>query len=549
MPYPTPTPKPSLLKQLLLVAGLLAILSLFSPPQAQAANLAPAGSAGQVLIFPYYTVNGNFKTSFNLINSTDLTKAVKLRFRESNKSNDVLDFNVYMSPRDVFSVTLEKTLPVFPDITGGVLLTTSDSTCTHPAIPVEGVQFRDIYTATQPEDVLEGYLEVIEMGVVTDPDVIAGTTHTLDRPGDCSSIQRAWQEGRFTQGGAASNTRLIDVVNPDSPAYPNPPSTAGYYGSHHPAGLSEPTGGLIGNSILVDTLNLAAYVAEPSAIQNYSTRAQHYLSSDYNFYMLPSLASGSVQDGWGLVQRDWGLDDINIAPSRRVPTGINPMPITQALLTTSLSNQYFLGQPADTSENTYTDWVISAPMRKHGIYNGYMYISSPTGYLPGQDVPVSAPIGAAEAPFGYWKALSGTSSGTSSGADMSANFTYWGKEEEEVHPQFEEFSPPTGPGTPSLTLQREVNIFTLTRTGGPTSVLGSNSADKLLIVEDLYNGWGTLEFDSYIYDLDSPRYTAYWVTPPDLGENPGSTEGVPVHGFMAARHNRMGETLPMAVTH
>ncbi len=39
---------------------------------------------------------------------------------------------------------------------------------------------------------------------------------------------------------------------------------------------------------------MAGFVAEPTSVVNYSTLAQHYLSSDQHFYLLPSLASGTV---------------------------------------------------------------------------------------------------------------------------------------------------------------------------------------------------------------------------------------------------------------
>ena len=61
---------------------------------------------GQVLILPYYNVNNNFATQIGITNTTDEYKAVKLRFRESGKSQDVLDFNVYMSPWDQWTASV-----------------------------------------------------------------------------------------------------------------------------------------------------------------------------------------------------------------------------------------------------------------------------------------------------------------------------------------------------------------------------------------------------------------------------------------------------------
>jgi hypothetical protein len=67
---------------------------------AQAVNVSADG-LGNVLIYPYYTVNkdinGNrFNTLMSVVNTTASTKAVKVRFREGKNSEEVLT-NVFLS--------------------------------------------------------------------------------------------------------------------------------------------------------------------------------------------------------------------------------------------------------------------------------------------------------------------------------------------------------------------------------------------------------------------------------------------------------------------
>ena len=74
---------------------------------AQAVNLSEDGT-GNVLIFPYYTVNttaaGNAANTYiNITNTTGCTKAVKVRFLEGRNSREVLDFNVFLSPFDMWT--------------------------------------------------------------------------------------------------------------------------------------------------------------------------------------------------------------------------------------------------------------------------------------------------------------------------------------------------------------------------------------------------------------------------------------------------------------
>ena len=83
---------------------------------AEAVMVNPNG-LGQVLIYPYYTVrNGQrgrrrrpFNTLLSIVNTTNSTKAVKVRFREGKASAEVLDFNVFLSPKDMWTAAVTPT--------------------------------------------------------------------------------------------------------------------------------------------------------------------------------------------------------------------------------------------------------------------------------------------------------------------------------------------------------------------------------------------------------------------------------------------------------
>src|SRR5690554_5092514 len=100
---------------------------------AQAINLNPDG-LGQVLLYPYYTVNGGNSTVVTVVNTTDRVKAVKVRFVEALNSAEVLDFNLYLSPFDVWAAN------VVADGDTGAKLLTEDTSCTVPQI-VSGTSF------------------------------------------------------------------------------------------------------------------------------------------------------------------------------------------------------------------------------------------------------------------------------------------------------------------------------------------------------------------------------------------------------------------------
>ena len=87
---------------------LIPILILLISTQINAVQLSSNGM-GQVLIFPYYTVNGGFNTLINLVNTTSDAKALRVRFREAANGREVFTFNLYLAPHDVWTGGLVKT--------------------------------------------------------------------------------------------------------------------------------------------------------------------------------------------------------------------------------------------------------------------------------------------------------------------------------------------------------------------------------------------------------------------------------------------------------
>ena len=175
---------------------------------ANAVDLNPDG-LGQVLIYPYYTVNKSQDSLFTVVNTTGIGKAVKVRFLEGYNSREVLDFNLFLSPHDVWTARVSQTADA-ADGGGGAVFTT-DKSCTSPTIDPAGVPFvtagfdgsgADPDTGVQipadggPTDLTrtrEGYLELITMGDIPAGSPLASDiTHVLNgqpdggTPPDCS---------------------------------------------------------------------------------------------------------------------------------------------------------------------------------------------------------------------------------------------------------------------------------------------------------------------------------------------------------------------------
>jgi hypothetical protein len=193
---------------------------------AHAVNVNPDG-LGEVLIYPYYTVREGNDTLLSVVNTTNKVKAVKVRFLEGKNSREVIDFNLYLSPFDIWTGALKTSAD-------GTLLTTPDKSCTVPTIPPEGVALRNFEYSGQRADgeddsldrTREGYVEIIEMGVVNDTGAFTpatAATHVDGVPQDCSVLSAAWSGGgqwvadpnlgiTFSPGGLAGSGVLINVT-------------------------------------------------------------------------------------------------------------------------------------------------------------------------------------------------------------------------------------------------------------------------------------------------------------------------------------------------
>jgi hypothetical protein len=114
------------------VAGIVGAAGLVSV--SNAVNINPDG-LGQALIYPYYTVNKGNNTLISVVNTTNQTKAVKVRFLEGRDSLEVLDFNLYMSPFDVWTAAVVSDGPegTSPAAAPAARMFTSDTSCTVPS--------------------------------------------------------------------------------------------------------------------------------------------------------------------------------------------------------------------------------------------------------------------------------------------------------------------------------------------------------------------------------------------------------------------------------
>lgn len=177
-----------------------------------------ADGLGQALIFPYYTAqaaSGNaFNTYISIVNHRSEAKALRVRFREGRAAREVLGFNLFLSPNDVW------TGAVVPN-GAGARLVSSDVSCTDPPLGADLPQeFRNTSYAGMQSDgfgdgldrTREGFVEVLEMATLTGTSADAVTHLASGAPANCAQVRGAAAlDVARPNGGISGSLTLINV--------------------------------------------------------------------------------------------------------------------------------------------------------------------------------------------------------------------------------------------------------------------------------------------------------------------------------------------------
>lgn len=428
-------------KRKLLAAAVVSTFAVASGT-ASAVYLSETGT-GQVLLFPYYTVNSVDSTAYatyvHLVNTSNAPKAVKVRFREAKNSRDVLDFNVYLSAHDVWTGTVSKSTT-----TDGAVLTTTDKTCTVPAIPAAGVAFRNYGYITNAslglanndsagsglDRTREGYIEVIEMGVPTTyalkngDDFVTALTHVNGVPPGCAAIVASW-------------------ATPD-----NNTTGAGSWFATNPGSVTAATGGLAGSSILINVASGTGYENEPTVLDSFWGGAVTF-SHQYPGNDQPDMDSANpaaiVFNAGAAVPTTWG-------------SGVDA--VSSVLMRDSVMNEYSVN-PVNGAR---TDWIVTFPTKNY-------YVG-----------------GVATTPFTQPFSATGTSC-------EPIGINYWDREEGPYSVAGGvDFSPSVGGEGTTLCWESNVISFRANGTPADSGVLGSGVQRNIELGAAFNSGWMRLTF-------------------------------------------------------
>lgn len=212
-----------------------------------------ADGIGQQLVFPYFTAQGDNATMLSITNTDTINgKLVKVRFRGAANSDDLFDFQVLMSPGDMWTASVSKDAA-----TGLAKLSTSDTSCTLPASVNAAFSTARLdpsaSDAVKAQGTREGYVEVINMG-----DISAAKYNALSAVAASAAATSLFKTVKHVAGVAPCSADVLKEKLSTSA------TTAG--NAVLTQELVAPTTGLTGDWIILNQANTAAWSGSATAL-------------------------------------------------------------------------------------------------------------------------------------------------------------------------------------------------------------------------------------------------------------------------------------------
>lgn len=354
---------------------------------------------GHILMVPYFTAQADNSTLINLVNTDTINgKAVKVRFRGAGNSDDIYDFQVFMSPGDVWSASISK------GADGRAKFTTTDATCSKPSASVLNntsfVTARLDPTLTadgKANATREGYVEIFNMADIPKRDAASleiahpyqpATTNQAGPDVDADAVNDLYQAIKHVSSvapcsGAAWSA--LDTTNLANPA------------AAKAAGLLPPSTGLVGNWTIINVVSAAAWSGAAVAVQSGANALTPVLGNVVywpqtadavgatidNYTADPLLRSTAVYRNNGAYVADatpgvaaayYDLPDLSTSYSAFGAGNalVQAANITNAIAATSATNEFL----TNTAINASTDWVFSMPSRRYSTALDYAAIAA-----------------------------------------------------------------------------------------------------------------------------------------------------------------------------
>lgn len=302
----------------------------FMAQHASAVTLNPQG-IGQALVYPYYTVNRNQDTLLSVTNTSDVGKAVQVRFREGLNGRDTLSFALFLAAHDTWTAAVSAH-------DGGAVINTSDQSCLLSQMAPDTAVFRTAAfddTGLNPLDggpqdssrTLEGFFEMIAGGDI--------------KPGSPTDLAIA---KKLDIGQPPCNIDPHDFVND----------------------LVTPTDGMFGSAAIVDVATGTFFGYNADALQGI---ADHVMFQADNPYPGPELDDVTHNEGAAGTVRAYVATKEGRGISLDYSSGIDA--VSAVFMADAIYNDYIVSD----SLGAETDWIVTFPTRQFYVDNLYVDVA------------------------------------------------------------------------------------------------------------------------------------------------------------------------------
>jgi hypothetical protein len=337
---------------------------------------------------------------------------VKVRFLEGHNSREVLDFNLFLSPYDVWTAAVFATGANASDPAG---IVTDDKSCTAPLIrnagsalpkladgrnyaPFVNYAYAGSNNDTGPESLArtrEGYLEIIEMAELTGT-LAANVTHVAGTPKNCAAVQSL----------SAATAEMLP-----------------------------PAGGLFGSGSIVNPAEGTFYAYNADAVDGFSTTVLFYGPNS----ILPNLSQANTAPG---IATSYTFNNGALITSTYLAA--NAVDAVSAVFAAdNIFNEYVV----EPTSGSHSSWVVTFPTKRFYVDDQLTATAiAPFVELFGE---TTDDLSCVEVGISIYDREEGTPSGPSIG-----------------------FSPPP-PGQPPSALCKEANVITFGGNGTSDAVFSS----------------------------------------------------------------------------
>jgi hypothetical protein len=336
---------------------------------------------GHILLVPYYNASENNTTVINLVNSdTTNGKALKVRFRGANNSDDVFDFTLFLSPGDVWSGAVVHNA-------GSAALFTNDNSCVLPdnaginsGTPINFVTSR--LGNAGAKGTLEGYVEVLNMADIPPVSNVTGGLYKAIK--HVNGVAPCFGPSEFAP--IVTTLGKVDATLAEV-------ST----GADIDAGnlrLANPTSGLFANWTIINTTNVSSWGGDATAVVATGGTGKGNIVffpqiNDVVNDVIPEVTADPLMQGATpkVTPRQYDLPDLSTpyVSASGTSAALQADTLTGALAVTAVQNEFI----TSSSVAGATDWVFSMPTRRYHVALDYAATGASPAYRVFREAPQS----------------------------------------------------------------------------------------------------------------------------------------------------------------